>query len=178
MRRNLPEAQRKDGELPTFPSREIAERELFAMRDESLGWLTQFARARGKKLELEPRALQSVEDLYFEIWNGGFLSRLRGDREKFELAMGMFWGAVAVAQDRASWSVREPVRLEPLRGRGAAREHFRRPERSRDAMGSAAREQGSARPATALRPDHRPGIAKAHSTLARCARLCDNTRTK
>ena len=107
MRTNLPEAQRKDGELPTYGSREIAERELFAIRDQSLRWLAEFARARGKDLKLEPSALQSIEDLYFEVWDGGFLSRLRGDRDKFELAMGMFWGAVAVAHHGATWSVYE-----------------------------------------------------------------------
>lgn len=120
---NLPEAQRKDRELPTFASREVAERELFVMRDESLRWLDEFARRRGKALKREPSDLQSVEDLYFEVWDGSLASRFRGDRVKFELAMGMFWGAVAVAQHRFSWTVHESAFVPNHFGVAVAREN-------------------------------------------------------
>jgi hypothetical protein len=107
MGKNLPEAERRDGELPTFASRESAERELFSKRDESLRWLSEFARGRGKKLPLEPRALETLEDLYFEVRDGGLASRFRADRARFEFAMGMFWGAVAVADRGAGWTIYE-----------------------------------------------------------------------
>ena len=107
MRTNLPVAQRQDGELPAFASRESAERELFSMRDESLRWLREFARARGKDLPPQPRALETLEDLYFELWGGGLAAQFRGGRAKFEFAMGMFWGAVAVADRGASWTIYE-----------------------------------------------------------------------
>jgi hypothetical protein len=107
MKTNLPEAQRQDSQLPTFPSIEVAEWELFAMRDESLRWLDQFARKKGRELKYDPDALASLEDLYFEQWDGTFASRLRRNRPTFEFAMGMFLGAVAVGEHRATWTIYE-----------------------------------------------------------------------
>jgi hypothetical protein len=107
MRSNLWVAQRKDGELPTFESKETAERDLFSKRDASVEWLIKLAAGRHKVLPFEPRALETLEDLYFELWDGGLASRFRGDRARFEFAMGMFWGAVAVAAAGASWTIYE-----------------------------------------------------------------------
>ena len=106
MKTNLPEAQRQDSRLPTFPSIEVAERELFAMRDESLRWVDEFARNKGRELKYEPDAL-ALEDLYFEQWDGSFAARLRRNRPTFEFAMGMFLGAVAVGEHRAAWTIYE-----------------------------------------------------------------------
>ena len=107
MRTNLPEAERQDGKLPAFASPEVAEHELFAKRDDSLRWLEGFVRRRGTELTYEPGALDSLERLYFELWGGGVASRVRGNRSSFESAMGVFWGAVAVAQKRATWTIYE-----------------------------------------------------------------------
>src|SRR5438874_11461964 len=102
MKTNLTEAQRQDSQLPTFPSIDVAERELFAVRDKSLRWLGEFARKRGRELNYEPDALVSLEALYFEQWDGTFASRLRRNRPALEFAMGMFLGAVAVSTHRAT----------------------------------------------------------------------------
>jgi len=106
MRSNLAEAQRQDGLLGRYSSAVVAERKLFAKRDDSLRWLADLARKHSVQLGDQPADLQAVEDLYFELFSedAGWLRRR--DRSTFEYAMAVFWGAVAVAHG-ATWEVYE-----------------------------------------------------------------------
>ena len=106
MKSSRGEAERQDGMLPEFASAAIAERELFGRRDRSLRWLESFAREHSLELAQKPADLESIEDLYFELFGDGADWLMRRNRSAFEFAMGVFWGAVAVAHG-AHWSVYE-----------------------------------------------------------------------
>lgn len=106
MRSNLAEAQRRDGLLARYASAALAERELFAKRDQSLRWLAELAHKSSLELTHQPADLQAVEDLYFKVFVEGAGWSMRRDQATFESAMAMFWGAVAVAHG-ATWTVYE-----------------------------------------------------------------------
>jgi hypothetical protein len=50
--------------------------------------------------------LESLEDLYFRLFGDGGGLLMGRNRSTFELGMGVFWGAVAVAHG-ARWSIYE-----------------------------------------------------------------------
>jgi len=106
MKSSRGEAERQDGMLPNFASVAIAERELFGQRDRSLRWLESFARKHSVELARTPADLESLEDLYFRLFEDGGGWLMRRNRSTFEFAMGVFLGAVAVAHG-AQWSVYE-----------------------------------------------------------------------
>ena len=106
MRSNLAEARRQDGLLGRYESAVVAQRELFVQRDQSLRWLADLARKHSVELGDRPADLQAVEDLYFELFAEGAAWLTRRDRSRFEYAMAVFWGAVAVAHG-AAWDVYE-----------------------------------------------------------------------
>jgi hypothetical protein len=106
MRSNLAEAQRQDGLLGRYATAVDAERKLFAKRDRSLRWLADLARKHAVELGDQPADLQAVEDLYFKLFGEGAGWLRRRDRSTFESAMGVFWGAIAVAHG-ATWEVYE-----------------------------------------------------------------------
>lgn len=106
MRSNLAEAQRRDSSLARYVSPVVAERELFAKRDQSLRWLTELARGHSVQLTDQPADLQSVEGLYFKLFGASASESLPRDRSMFESAMAVFFGAVAVAHG-ATWTVYE-----------------------------------------------------------------------
>lgn len=103
---NRAEADRQDGALPAFGSVTAAERELLRLRDRSLEWLDELLRARGLGLERKPTALETLEDVYFELFVDGRDVLIRRHRPAFEAAMGYFFGAVA-AHEGANWTVYE-----------------------------------------------------------------------
>jgi hypothetical protein len=106
MKSSQGEAVRQDGMLPKFTSVATAERELFALRDRSLSWLESFARSHSVELTQDPSDLESLEDLYFRLFGDGGGLLMGRNRSTFELGMGVFWGAVAVAHG-ARWSIYE-----------------------------------------------------------------------
>jgi hypothetical protein len=103
---NRAEAHRQDSALPAFESARVAERQLLALRDRSLGWLDEFARKRGVALPHERAGLETLEDLYFRVFVDDRGLLVRRHRSAFESAMGFFFGAVA-AREGATWTVQE-----------------------------------------------------------------------
>ena len=68
MNSNRAEAERQDGMLPKFTSVVAAERELYAKRDRSLRWLESYTRRNSLELTQSRGDLESLEDLYFQLF--------------------------------------------------------------------------------------------------------------
>lgn len=113
--------------------------EASAQRDELLGILRSY-----EGLDLTPRSLVTIEGIYADlVRRRAFRTTMFHSRNRFERAMGFYFGAVLVEMKRARWSdAADGVAVERVDGSGAlqsleplCRDWFkRRPDEQRDSL--------------------------------------------
>lgn len=103
------EIARKHGEkLPTFSSRQEAERHWFALRDKHLLLFSEIAHERlDLNLDFTPPSLKRIEGWYFDLYETDSFDSVGTTRETFEICMAMYFGETAVRNTSARWIVEE-----------------------------------------------------------------------
>jgi len=91
--------------LPRFGTKTAARRALFGERDRALGELRALDGAQ--ILDNTVESLLAIERWYFALVAARGFARLRLARARFEIAMGLYFGVVAVKQGGARWLVEE-----------------------------------------------------------------------
>lgn len=111
-RKGLAAAHAHGTTLPRFRSAAEARRALHGVRDRSLAELRLLAKDSTFELDATPDSLLVLERWYFALVARRGFSRLGIDRARFEIAMGFYFGAVAVKHAKARWIV-EPFAFTP-----------------------------------------------------------------
>jgi len=112
-RRGLQNALQRDSTLPTFTSRDEAERDLFQFRDDFRTEILLLAKQSEIHLDFSPESLKALEKWYFDLLARDGFQQLGITKSQFERCIGFYTCFVYTENDADfHWIVQESFLIE------------------------------------------------------------------